>query len=83
VKRIFYFFAVVCLAGICLCAFRLASMPDRVGEAMDAVQNHDPSAREAVEAAREPNPEADALLRDTGLWLLGSVVCVLMARRRW
>jgi hypothetical protein len=45
------------------------------------VQNHDPSAREDVEAAREPNPEGDALLRDAGAFLLGFGVFVTLAKR--
>jgi hypothetical protein len=81
VKRIFYFLAVVCLAGICVCAFRFASMPNTVGDAIEAVQDHDPAARELVEDAREPNAARDALLRDAGLCLAGAAVFVLLAKR--
>jgi hypothetical protein len=80
-KRVLYFCAVVCLAGVCVCVFRFASIPNTVGEAIDAVQNNDPSARADVEAAREPNQEGDDLLRDAGLFLLGFGVFVTLARR--
>jgi hypothetical protein len=45
------------------------------------VENQDPSARDAVEAARESNPEADDLLRDTGLFLAGIAVFLTLAKR--
>lgn len=56
-------------------------MPNKVGEAIEAVQDHDPSAAEAVEEAREPNAVGDALIRDAGLCLLGSVAFLLLAKR--
>jgi hypothetical protein len=56
-------------------------MPNTVGEAIDAVQNHDPSARADVEAAKEPNVVGDELLRDGGLFLLGFGVFVTLAKR--
>lgn len=76
-----YFCAVLCLFGMGVCVDHFYNLPDAVGEAMDAVQNHDPSAREDVEAAREPNPEGDALLRDACGFLLGFGVFVTLAKR--
>ena len=80
-KRGLYFCALLCLLGLAVCVDRLYNMPNLVSEAMEAVQNHDPSAREDVEAAREPNPEGDALLRDAGLFLLGFGAFVTLAKR--
>lgn len=81
VKRILYFGAFVCLVGLCVCVVQFCSMPNTVGEAIEAVENHDPSARAAVETAREPNPEGDALIRDAGLFFLGLSAFVMLARR--
>jgi hypothetical protein len=66
-----------------VCAVRFANLPDTVGQAIEAVQNHDPSAREHVEEAREPNVAGDELLRGAGLWLRGSAVFAVLARRFW
>jgi hypothetical protein len=83
VKRILYLLAALCFLGVGVCAVRYANLPDDIGQAMESIQNHDPSAREDVEAAMEPHQAADELLRDAGLWLVGGVVCVLLARRPW
>jgi hypothetical protein len=80
-KRGLYFCALLCLLGFAVCVDHLHNMPNLVSEAIEAVQSHDASAREDVEAAREPNPEGDALLRDAGLFLLGVGVFVMLARR--
>jgi hypothetical protein len=75
--------AALCFLSVGVCAVRFANLPYDVGQAMDSVRNHDPSARQDVEAAMEPHEAANELLRDAGLGLLGGVVCVLLARRPW
>jgi hypothetical protein len=81
VKRILYFCAFACLVGVVVYAVRFASMPNLMGEAIEALDNHDPSAREDVEAAREQNPEAERYLKDAGLFLLGFGASLMLARR--
>jgi hypothetical protein len=81
VKRLLYLCALACLAGVIVYAVRLASMPNLVGEAIEAVDNHDPSAREDVEAAQDQEPEAEGYLKIEGLFLLGCVTSVMLARR--
>jgi len=81
VKRILYLCALACLAGVVVYAVRLASMPNLVGEAIEAVDKHDPAARDDVEAAREQSPEAEQYLKDAGLFLLGFGALLMLARR--
>ena len=80
-KRVLYFCAVVCLVGTVVCTFQLVSMPNLIDEAIEAADNHDPSARGDVDAAREQMPEAEELLRNAGLFLLGFGASVAVARR--
>ncbi len=80
-KRLLYLCALACLAGVIVYAVRLASMPNLVGEAIEAVDNHDLSARDDVEAAQEQEPEAEGYLKIEGLFLLGCVASVVLARR--
>jgi hypothetical protein len=63
VKRLLYLCALACLEGVLVYAVRLASMPNLVGEAIEAVDNHDPAARDDVEAAQDQEPEAEDILR--------------------
>ncbi len=79
--RVLYFCALACLVGVGIYAFRYMSMPNAMGEAIEAVDNRDSTAREDVEAAREQMPEAEGYLRNAGLFLLGFGGFVMVARR--
>jgi hypothetical protein len=80
-KRALYFCAVACLVGVGVCAFQYMSMPNLTGEAIEAVDNHDRSALEDVEAAREQMPEAEGYLKGGALFLVGFAASLMLARR--
>jgi hypothetical protein len=53
-----------------------------VGEAIEAVRDHDPSARADVEAARTPDQEADDAFRNAGIFLCGFCLFAFLAQRK-
>ena len=79
-KRALYFCAFACLVGVGVCVFQYMSMPNLTGEAIEAVDNHDRSAGDDVEAAREQMPEAEGYLKGGGLFLFGFGASMMLAR---
>ena len=80
-KRALYLCALACLVGVGVYAFQFMSMPNAMGEAIEAVDNHDRSAREDVEAARDQMPQAEGYLKGAGLFLLAFGASLVLARR--
>jgi hypothetical protein len=81
-KRALYLCAIVCLLGVGVNVHRLLSGPNTVGEAIEAVRDHDPSARADVEAARTPDQEADDAFRNAGIFLCGFCLFAFLAQRK-
>ena len=80
-KRILYLCAFACLVGACYYAIQLVTMPNLMGEAIEAVDSHDREAPGDVDAAKEQMPQAERYLKDAGLFLLGFGASLMVSRR--
>ena len=80
-KRILYLCAFACLVGAGYYALQLFTMPNLIGEAIEAVDSHDRGAAGDVDAAKEQMPEAERYLKDAALCLLGFGASLMVSRR--
>jgi hypothetical protein len=82
-KRVLYLLAAVCFIGAGVCMVRFINVPDEQERLAQMSDSHDSSASDDGAATREASAPADELLRDAGMFVVGGVVCLLLARRPW